>query len=198
MPTIQERRELFGRANFLNLGNILYAYNHDYYRRDGFELGVGFELPGVDFLISAGEARHYNQPIIDAPSRVIISADPGNYRTVGLKAEWLKPSFFAELFGGGSPLHGTLSAMYGQETLSETSFARVEASVSATIPTFATGYNPMNLKIDVFGGTRLTDSLPRQYQFSILKRYYGLWHTQEPRNCSDQCLRRNGIRARTC
>ena len=152
MPTIQEPRALFGRIGFLNLANIAYAYNHDYYRRDGFDVNLTFRTRDVDAYLTFREARHYNQSIIDAPSRVVVRADEGNYRTLTARVELFKPSFFREMFGGGDPVHGSITATVGEETISGRQFAKAEGMIHADIPTFQPGYNPMQLNVDLNGG----------------------------------------------
>jgi hypothetical protein len=180
MMTIQTPREIFGRVNFLNLSNILYAYNHDYFRRDGFDVGLTFSIPDVRTTITYGEARHFNMPVRDAPSRPSIEADAGNYRTVSATVDLFRPSFFQSLFGGGSPVSGTIKAIYGVETEMKQPFVTINAQVQARLATFATGYNPMQLALMVEGGSYFGMTLPRQYQFSLLQRYPVFGSTTNP------------------
>ena len=171
LATIQTPRPIFGRVNFLNLANILYAYNHDYYRRDGFDIGLSLRVDDVTAEVTIGEARHMNGDIIDAPSRQSITAVAGNYRTVQATIGLFQPTFLQQMFGRVSPVSGSITSILGEETISGEQFLTVTAAASATLNTFSTGYSPMQIKLDLEGGISLFDSLPRQYQFSLLQRY---------------------------
>ena len=172
VETIQPGRTVFGRVNFLNLSNLLYAYWSDFYRADGFDLGLSGRASSVRFALTGTWSRHFNMPIIDGPpSREVVRADAGEYQTLAANVSIAKPSFFAELFGGGSPVYGEVTAMIGRETNTDASFATVEAILNIRQETFATGYYPMRLDVDLMGGTSFMDALPRQYQFTLVQRF---------------------------
>ena len=169
--TIQPGRTIFGSVNFLNLSNVLYAYWSDYYRADGFELGVKGRQGPVRYTVTGQWYRAFNMDIIDAPSREVVRADAGEYQLVDVSLSIARPSFFAAFFGGGSPLSGDLHAVLGRAVATDQFFGAVDATASLHLETFTTGYYPMHLDADISGGIALSDALPRQHQFTFLQRF---------------------------
>ncbi len=171
LATVQTSRMIFKRFDFLNISNVLYTDFSDFYRRDGWDVGIEATVGIFDIGVEGAWSRHITMPLIETVEREVVNAQDGDYRTIGASVSVAEPSFFDDLFGGGSTVFGTVSALYGEETGAALSFSKVEASLGTRIKTFATGYYPMRLDVDVFGGVAITDSLPRQYQFSVLRRY---------------------------
>ncbi len=169
--TVQPGRTIFGRVNFLNLSNVIYAYWSDYYRADGFDVGFNGRVNDVRFNVVGTWARHFNMPIIDAPDREVVRADAGEYQTLAATVSIAQPTFFTELFGGGSPIFGSVTGVIGREKATDVAFATLEGTLSVRQETFATGYYPMRLDVDLTAGTSLMSALPRQYQFTFVQRY---------------------------
>lgn len=169
--TLQPNRSIFGQVNFLNLSNLFYASYSDYYRQDGFDVGMNLRVNDVGVALTAASARHIVMPYCETLDREAVLADAGTYNTLNATVSIAKPTFLQELFNSGNRFYGSFDATVGQETISEALFARAEVTLGAWIETFTTGYNPMRLDVDLSGGMVFTDSAPRQYEFSVLRRF---------------------------
>ena len=171
LATVQATRSILKRFDFLNASNILYTDYSDFYRRDGFDVGIQADLGVVSVAVEGASSRHITMPLIETVERDVVLAQPGDYRTLEVSASIAEPSFIDDIFGSGSPVFGSISALYGEEAGAGLAFGRAEVSIGTRIATIATGYYPMRLDLDLFGGVSLTDSLPRQYQFAMLRRF---------------------------
>lgn len=172
LATIQGARA-FG-ANFFELSveNLVYSAWMDYYRRDGFGVEADFFIHGITAELSYTESRHIVLPIINAPNgRQSLSAEEGAWRTVVGSFVYGAKSFLEDMLGSGSPVRGGLDVLYARHMIDTDRDAwRLVATAGATIPTFATGYNPMTLDVDVTAGRADVDA-PIQYQIAGRRRY---------------------------
>lgn len=173
VTTLQSSRSVFGRADFLNLSDVIYPDWSDFYRTDGVEIGVSARFNRFQAAVMGSWHRALNMDVIEAPNRTPIRAGAGNYQTITLTTSYGRTSGASEFFGSVSPFFADAVVRVGRDVTLPTlvAFATAEASVGLRLPTFATGYYPMRLDVDLFGGARLAGELPRQYQFSLLQRY---------------------------
>ena len=170
VTTLQASRSVFGRADFLNLSDVIYPDWSDFYRMDGSEVGLVMRWGRFSGSLMASDHRAINMPVLEAPNRTVIPADAGHYQTLALTASYGR-SGGAEFFGSVRPFFVDAVVRLGRDMATSEVFASAEASVGLRLQTFATGYYPMRLDLDLFGGTQLQGNLPRQYQFSLLQRY---------------------------
>lgn len=173
VTTLQSSRSVFGRADFLNLSDVIYPDWSDFYRTDGAELGVSARFSRFQASVIGSWHRAMNMDLIEAPARTPIRAGEGNYQTLTLTTSFGRTSGASEFFGTVQPFFADAVVRVGRDVTLPTlaAFATAEVSVGLRLPTFATGYYPMRLDVDLFGGARLAGELPRQYQFSLLQRY---------------------------
>lgn len=172
LATIQGVRA-FG-ANFFEMSaeNLIYSAWMDFYRRDGFGVETDFYLHGVTAELSYTESRHIVMPVINSPEgRPSLSAEAGAWRTfVGSFAYGAK-TLLEDFMGESSPIRGGLDVLYARHMIDTDRDAwRFVATVGATVPTFATGYAPMTLDVDVTAGRADTDA-PIQFQIAGRRRY---------------------------
>lgn len=169
--TIQPARNVLGKENFLNLADLLYMEYTDYYRRDGWNAAIVATAGIVKSEAVFTMARHIDDRIIASPDRQSLRPHVGNYQTLNLNLSLNAPSQFAHLFGGDRVLWGTVNALVGRELSQDHLFSSVSASVNLRVPTFSTGYAPMQLLLNFTGASVLSATAPIQYQHSLLRRY---------------------------
>lgn len=173
ITTLQGTRNVSRRFETLELTDLLFATNLDYFRRDGFDVAAKLAMGRANLSAVFTDARHINMPVIAEVNHLPIPADAGAYRTVQMSVGVGHPTFVDNLMGTSWPVFGTVSAMYGQELTASQSFSNLEVHVGSVLSTFTTGYHPMQLSLDVKGGIAV-DSMPRQFQFNALRRYFFL------------------------
>jgi len=169
--TVQSPRSVLARFDNFNLSNLLYAGQFDFFRRDGYELGVNVGVGRFALALLAAESRHIIMPIIDAPSRQTLIPQAGSYRTVTATLGIGVPNILDAFMGTGWPVHGTLSFEQGWRIDVPTTFTSISFTAESSIPTIATGYVPMTLDLKGAAGIA-SASTPAQFQFNAMRRFY--------------------------
>lgn len=170
ITTLQGSRSVLRRFETFDVTDLFFADNLDYFRRDGFDVGARLAVGRFNITAIFADARHINMPVITGINRTPVTAHAGAYRTVHASVAAGQPTLIDNLLGTAWPVFGTISMLYGQETITARTFSNVEVHLGTVVPTFATGYKPMELSVDVKGGFAV-DSMPRQYQFASLRRF---------------------------
>lgn len=168
--TLQEQRSVTKRFTTLNLTNLLYASYFDFYRTDGFDVGVHFAQRRFSASVLYTQSNVIPLSVLYPPDRAVLSADPGSYSTVAATVGLGEPSLIDNILGTGWPVHGSVTAMAGVEQRSQRTFTTVEGNIGAAIPTFPTGYTPMQLILDVRAGWA-SEQTPSQYRYYAMKRF---------------------------
>ncbi len=178
MTTMQSPRTILKRFETFDFTDLLFADNLDYYRRDGFDVGARLTVGRFNIGALFAEARHINMPVITDINRTPVTAHAGAYRTVHASISVGQPTLVDNILGTAWPVFGTVSMLYGQEVITSQNFSNIEVHLGAVLPTFATGYHPMELALDVKGG-RAVDATPRQYQFPSMRRFFLMGSTTD-------------------
>lgn len=164
------QEEKFGSDRSIpNIVNMLFSgFFHtdyyDYYRKDGYSISLDGKLSKIDFSINYEESRH--KKFRNSTDYSIFNSDnftswlenrnvvPATYKVLTFKSE-------ANILKG---LDYSLLVNIGQSEFVD--FNSIQGSLKLSIPTFYTGYNPMNLDL-VFSGGIGTNNLPLEYQFRM-------------------------------
>jgi len=158
----------------IDVTNLLYAEYSDFYRRDGYDLGLRLRAPWGVTTVGGSWARHYNTPLIEDLKREQAFAVPGNYQIFGVRSQILEggQGGLGSLFGGSKddPVTGSFHGIYGTELTSNMSFWSVDASVTGHIPTVRTGYSPMMLDLTLEAGMQPKET-PQQYRFVTMRSF---------------------------
>jgi len=170
LATVQESRTIVKRLNFLHFTNLLYTDYFDFFRTDGTELGVSAKAGVADVAVSASWMRHINMPVIENVDRPSVTADAGDYQMVQLSSTFFQPGILELFMGSSTPYTFHLNALTGRETRSNVSFWSVDAAVDLRIPTFTTGYVPMELDVTIHAGIQDTKT-PVQGRFIVQRRF---------------------------
>ncbi|MCX6147844.1 MAG: DUF5686 family protein [Candidatus Kapabacteria bacterium] len=167
------QEEKFGSDRSIpNIANMLFAGifhtdYYDYYRKDGYSISLDGKLSKIDFSINYEESRH--KKLRNSTDYSIFNSDnftawlenrnivPATYKVLTFKSE-------ANILKG---LDYSLLANIGQSEFVQ--FNSIQGSLKLSIPTFYTGYNPMNLELLLSGGVG-TNNLPLEYQFRMQTR----------------------------
>ncbi len=168
--TVQSPRSVLARFDNLNISNLLYAGQFDFFRRDGFELGANARIGKFSLAILGSESRHIIMPVIDAPSRPVLVPQAGAYRTVTASLGIGESSIFDVFMGTTWPVRGTISYEHGWRLDQPETFASVSLTAESSIPTFSTGYVPMTLDVKGAVGIASTTT-PVQFQFNAMRRF---------------------------
>lgn len=144
---------------------------YDYYRKDGFGIGINAGFYGIDLNLRGDFSRQFSLPKTtdwsllgsgdwgDNPE-----VDQGNYRTAFLQMNIGDNDLFKLPYGIES--YFELKAMTGIRDGAENPFYLASAKLMLSIPTFSTGYNPMRLDFLVHGGEGTTNT-PPQHRFRM-------------------------------
>lgn len=170
VATVQKGRDVLQRFSNLNLNNLLYAQYVDFYRRDGFDVGINAAFDRISIAVLGESSRHFAMPLTEPVDRETVLPDPGAYDVVHVTASMGEPSLLDNMIGLGWPVFGSVTAGYGTESVTGLAFRSLSAKLGAKIPTFGIGYHPMQLEINAEAGITSANT-PRQYQFSSLRRY---------------------------
>lgn len=179
VSTIQPQRMILGKENFLNLADLLFMDYADYYRRDGWSVGLTTTTSLIKSKLEFASTRQYAEPLAVDVNRTVVMPTPGNYQTLALTTNINTPSQLGLLFGTKPLVSGTVNATVGREVTGNDMFATLGASLNVNVPTFSTGYRPMELSVTLTGAAVLTATAPRQYQSSLLRRLRALGTTTE-------------------
>lgn len=170
LASVQGSRTILRRLDFLNLSNVLYTDNFDFFRRDGWEVGLSAKTDVAVMALSGSWTRHINMSVIESVDRTVIKADAGDYQMVQFSGVFFEPSIMDQFLGTASPVSFRLNGLVGRETASDIGFWSVDASVNGRIPTFETGYAPMELDVVVHAGIQDTRG-PIQTRFAAPRRF---------------------------
>lgn len=160
-----------------SLTSFLFHWDYyDYYRKDGFRIDYGINTSNFKLNIGFEDARHFSlRKTTDksAFSKSLWRENPeiqsGSFRSFMLN---LETGNFVSIPGIGALSNGKLSykvdtkLTFGAKKGSSSAFAIFEPSILLQIPTFYTGYSPMNLSLQVQYGYA-TKTTPPQYLFRI-------------------------------
>ena len=168
--SVQQKRTILKRFESLNLDKLLYTDYFDYYRADGTDLGIRLRYDAVALSVLGGWYRHINMPLIETVHRTVLSAETGDYQTIDAGFEFGISSLMRQIFGNEPPVSGQINASWVRQTESKRTYGAMSASITGRIPTFSTGYTPMQLVLNVSGGLASYDT-PRQFQFDFMRRF---------------------------
>lgn len=165
------------RPSLNSLAAFLFHWDYyDYYRKDGFR--IDYEINTLNSKLSIGfeEARHLSlQKTTDksAFSKSLWRENPeiqsGSFRTFMLNLETgnlVSLPVIGTLSGREVSYKVNANLITGTKKGSGSAFAIFESSLMLQIPTFYTGYSPMNLSL-LFQYGRATQSTPPQYLFRM-------------------------------
>lgn len=170
LATVQESRTLVKRLDFLHLSNLLYTDNFDFFRRDGWEAGASIKTDDVNLALSGSWTRHINMPLVETVNRISVPADAGDYQMIQLSGTFFEPGIIESFMGNASPVTLRLNGLLGRETQTDVGFWSADAAIDARIPTFTTGYMPMELDVTVHAGIQSTET-PTQGRFVTARRF---------------------------
>jgi hypothetical protein len=173
IASIQDARNAQLGFSSIDVTNLIYAEFSDFYRRDGFDLGLRLRAPWGVTTVGGSWARQYNAPLLEDLKREQALAAPGNYRILGVRTQILEGgNSVGNLFGSSKddPVTGSLHGIYGTELSSNTSFWSIDASITGHIPTVRTGYAPMMLDLTLEGGLQPAET-PQQFRFVTLRSF---------------------------
>lgn len=170
LATVQQAREILRRFKTFNVGNLLYPRYHDFYRRDGSDAAIILSDDRTSFTLAGSWNRHIVMPVIEGMDRPSILATPGDYRTLFATIDVGEPTFMDNFMGTGWPVHGSVNGGGGEATATKEVFWSIETNLNVHVPTFATGYYPMELTLGIIGGMQTTNT-PIQYQFNLMRRF---------------------------
>jgi hypothetical protein len=172
--SVQDARNSQLAFTSIDVANLIYAEFSDFYRRDGFDLGLRLRAPWGTTTVGGSWARHFNAPLVEDLKRDRALAVPGNYRVFGVRSQLFEGGGGAlgSLFGAAkdNPVTGSIHGIYGTELTSNASFWSVDASITGHIPTVRTGYSPMMLDLTLEGGIQPAET-PQQYRFVTLRTF---------------------------
>jgi hypothetical protein len=170
VATVQKGRDVLQRFSNLNLNNLLYAQYVDFYRRDGFDVGVNATFGRFTIAALGESSRHATMPLTEPVDRETVLPDPGSYEVVHATVSIGQPSLLDNILGSGWPVFGSVTFGAGRETVRGLEFSSLSAVLATRLPTIGIGYHPMQLDLQVEAG--ITSIItPRQYQYSSLRRY---------------------------
>lgn len=170
LATVQQAHDILKQFKTFNIGNLLYPRYYDFYRRDGTDAAIVLADDRTSFSLMGSWNRHILMPVIEGMDRPNVLATPGDYRTLFATIEVGEPTFMDNFLGTGWPVHGSVNAGVGEATATKEVFWSIETNVNVHVPTFATGYYPMELSLGVIGGMQTTNT-PIQYQFNLMRRF---------------------------
>lgn len=173
VASIQDARNSQLAFTSIDVANLIYAEYSDFYRRDGFDIGLRMRAPWGTTTIGGSWARHFNMPLVEDLKREQAFAVPGNYRIVGIRSQILESAGrLGRLFGSSNdePVTGSVHGIYGTELTTNASFWSIDASVTGHIPTVRTGYSPMMLDLTLEGGLQPAET-PQQYRFVTMRTF---------------------------
>ncbi|MBU3698669.1 MAG: carboxypeptidase-like regulatory domain-containing protein [Candidatus Kapabacteria bacterium] len=169
LASVQEAKTTQLSFSSIDLANLLFPEYQDFYRRDGFALGLQARSRWVITTMEASWSRHINMPLIDSLPRPRVLAREGDFQVLSLTAR--TPRSFGSIFGGSSdPFSGLIHGVVGRETISGATFWSVDASTTLRLPTYETGYSPMLLELTLAGGLQATET-PNQYRFVAMRAF---------------------------
>jgi hypothetical protein len=166
--------------SFSNIGinNLLFQNNFDFFREDGWALGIVAKRRELELRADVRWARQFSQNTLVENSRINYDINDGNWRVTRLTASWnysddpasemLQSNALA--VNSSTSIGFRLASQHGQELGSGIAYNRIKAFVRLVTPTFSTGYDPMYLRINVRGGLA-DDDTPRQGQFFLFRRF---------------------------
>ena len=171
LASIQAAKSTQLSFSSIDVVNLLYPQYQDFYRRDGFALGLQLRSKGISTTLEGSWTRHITMPLLDSINRPHVLARPGDYQVLSLTAQGPRTNRLASLFSDRSdPLAGMVHAMVGRETASGQSFWSADASVTLRLATYETGYAPMQLDLTLAGGVQST-ATPNQYRFVVMRSF---------------------------
>lgn len=173
VASIQDARNSQLAFTSIDVANLIYAEYSDFYRRDGFDVGLRFRSPWGTTTVGGSWARHVNMPLVEDLKREQALAVPGNYRILGIRTQILeRGGRLGSLFGSSNnePITGSVHAIYGTELTTNASFWSIDASITGHIPTVRTGYSPMMLDLTIEAGLQPAET-PQQYRFVTLRTF---------------------------
>jgi hypothetical protein len=151
--------------------NLLYPSYQDFYRRDGFSVGAQARWRRFSATIEASSSRHINMPLLEPLERPRVLADPGDYRVVSFTVQGPRAGRLASLLSDRiEPISGSIHGIVGSETTHDRSFWSLDASVTARLATYRTGYSPMQLDLTLAAGLQ-SQTTPNQYRFVALRAF---------------------------
>jgi hypothetical protein len=166
--------------DFTNIGinNLLFQNSFDFFREDGWALGVSAKRRELELRADVRWARQFSQNTLVEDSRINYAINDGNWRVVRLTASWnYNDDPITSMMQGNSVAMNSstvfgvrIASQHGEELGSGLSYNRLQASVRLVTPTFSTGYDPMYLRVNVRAGIA-ENSTPRQGQFFLFRRF---------------------------
>ncbi len=170
IAAMQQYQVLIRALDFLNPGYLIYPDYYDFYRVDGWTLGARARVQSVTLEASASTQHHIMMPLLEQPSRGSVSIEPGTYQMIKLGVGVFEQSGGGFFGGSTEPIRGRADAFVGREQITGREFWGVRGSVDLTLPTFRTGYVPMELRVNVQGGLQATTT-PVQQRFIVMRRF---------------------------
>lgn len=160
-----------------SLAAFLFHWDYyDYYRKDGFRIDYGINTLNFKLNVGFEEARHFSlrkttdkSAFSKSPWRANPEIEEGSFRSVMLNLEtgnFVSLPIIVNLSGEGLNYKVDGKLTFGARKGSGSAFAIFETGFLLQIPTFYTGYSPMNLSL-LFQYGRATQSAPPQYLFRM-------------------------------
>ena len=170
IAAIQQYQVLVRALDFLNPGYLIYPDYYDFYRVDGWTIGMRARVQSITLEASASTQHHINMPLLEQPSRGSVTIEPGTFQMVKLGVGVFEQSGGGFFGGTAEPVRGRVDAVVGREQITGREFWGVRGNLDLTLPTFRTGYVPMELRVNVQGGLQATTT-PIQQRFVVMRRF---------------------------
>ncbi len=149
----------------------------DYYRNDGWTLGLNYENTFFELRGEVNSSMHsslqksterslllHGDYVHGDPWLENTACDPGHYRTAKVKAKFGKFDFIN--FTRGITSNAEIEALYGEKTSSGESFRSLQGRFFMSIPIVNTGYSSQKFELLLHHGIG-SNNLPIQYQFRM-------------------------------
>lgn len=168
--TIQTNKNVERQTLGIDVANLAYVNRFDFFRSDGYKIATELSHSRVSLNVAYSEVRHLSRPVLSAPDRVSIGVEAGAWRIVdGLLAVG-ENRVQDDLSGRAWPLRGRIHMRFGSSVSEAREFTSLMATVSSSLATFNTGYQPMMLDLEVSAGLA-SSGTPIQYQFGTMRRF---------------------------
>jgi hypothetical protein len=155
--------------NTLNAA-LLHRDNYDYYRSDGWQAGLQVKI--FDLSISTEVSISNNFSLINSTNRSFFSNKEWRYNPEIIEGKYSNVFFnvdykYNNIFDfHGFNLRYNAKVLLGKNSTLENDYQAFYSSFEIDVPTFKTGYEPMELNL-LFQFGLSTKTTPLQYQFRL-------------------------------
>ncbi len=161
-------REPYPRLFTSVLAGLFHCDYYDYFREDGQKLSISYSLDNYNLIASFKNTRHFDIGL--NTDRSIFKEErfrrnppvlEDDFTIYGLEIK--RPRMVVISSASSARIGFGLKGKYGEHSSGD--FKLLEGMFEASLPTFGTGYEPMELSFRTEGG--ISDNLPPQYLFRM-------------------------------